>query len=135
MKIEIYLNDIMQEHPGTESVSISNEMELKTWKTHWARECPAHNVCAVPLDAQRVNIQRVFLRPESFGGLLYDPTSAVVYKLDHEAYQLVQYLRDDEEIAAIRTGEKPLATFAKRNNLEEKTVNEFIEQLREYDLW
>jgi hypothetical protein len=136
MKIEIYLKHIFQEYPVTESISISNGMGLKTWQTKYERNCGCRgNVCMVPLDAQRINIQRVFLRSESFGGLLYDPTSAVIYKLDHEAYQLVQDLRNDEEIAAIWRGEKSLATFVKRNNLKEKAVNEFIEQLREYDLW
>jgi len=136
MKIEVYLKHIFQEYPVTESISISKGAGLNTWDTKYERNCGCRgNVCMVPLDAQRINIQRVFLRPESFGGLLYDPTSAVIYKLDQEAYHVVQYLRSDDEIIAIREGEKSLATFAKRNNLDEKAVKEFIEQLREYDLW
>jgi hypothetical protein len=135
MKIEIYLKHIFQEFPVTESISIGGK-GVNTWDTKYERNCGCRgNVCMVPLDAQRVNIQRVFLRPESFGGLLYDPTSAVIYKLDSEAYQLIQSLRNDEEIIAIRKGKKSLAAFAKRNNLKEKAVAEFIEQLREYDLW
>lgn len=136
MKIEVYLKHIFQEYPATETVAIDSNMGLKTWDTKYERNCGCRgNVCMVPMDMQRINIQRVFLRPESFGGLLYDPTSAVIYKLDHEAFQLVQDLRNYAEIAAIRRGEKPLAAFAKRSNVKEKAVSEFIERLREFDLW
>ncbi len=135
MKIEIYLKHIFQEYPVTESLAIKTG-GLNTWDTKYERNCGCRgNVAMPPLDIERVNIQRVFLRPESFGGLLYDPTSAVIYKLDHEAYKLVEHMRGDEEIASIRTGEKPFVAFLKRNNLQEKEVKEFIAQLREYGLW
>lgn len=145
MKIEIYLKHIFQEYPVTESFSIDNTKTIpvdkspgpwKEWKLKYERNCGCRgNVCMPPMDMYRVNIQRVFLRPESFGGLLYDPTSAVIYKLDEEAYQLVQTMRSDEKIADIRQGGRPLAAFVERNNLNKEEVNEFINQLREYDLW
>lgn len=137
MKIEIYLKHIFQEYPVTESISIGNEMGgWNDWNSKYERNCGCRgNVCMPSLDKHRINIQRVFLRPESFGGLLYDPTSAIIYKLDDEAYQLVQILRDDKEIAAVQKGEKPLTSFVKRNNLKEREVNDFVEQLREHDLW
>ncbi len=145
MKIEIYLKHIFQEYPVTESITIgglesspigTDAGPWKEWNAKYERNCGCRgNVCMPPIDMYRVNIQRIFLRSESFGGLLYDPTSATIYKLDKEAYQLVQALQSDKEIAAIRQGGKSFTAFAKRNNLKEKEVNEFIKQLQEYDLW
>lgn len=136
MKIEIYLKHIFQEFATTETIPVSNGLGSNTWDAKYERNCGCRgNVCMPPIDAQRINIQRVFLRSESFGGLLYDPTSAVIYKLDQEAYKLVQALREHTDVASFRAGGKSLATFAKKFNISEKELTEFIEQLREYDLW
>lgn len=145
MKIEIYLKHIFQEYPVTESISIGSAGQApigkdpgpwKEWSSKYERNCGCRGNVAMPtMDIYRYNIQRIFLRPESFGGLLYDPTSAVIYKLDKDAYKVVQALRSYKDIEAIRRGEKSLDGFAKRNKLSVKKVNEFVEQLREYDLW
>ena len=110
MKIEIYLKHIFQEFPVTETISIGNNLGgWNDWSAKYERNCGCRGNVAMPgLDMDRYHIQRVFLRPESFGGLLYDPTSAVIYKLDKEAFKLVQALRSDKDIAAIRRGEKSL---------------------------
>ena len=137
MKIEVYLKHIFQEYPVTESISTGSQLGgWNDWSSKYERNCGCRgNVAMPPIDMYRVNIQRVFLRPESFGGLLYDPTTAVIYKLDREAYRLVETLRSDKDIAAIRKGETPLTSFAKKHKLKETTVSEFVEQLSEHHLW
>lgn len=136
MRIEVYLKHIFQEYPVTESLAISARPGVQTWDLKYERNCGCRgNVAMVPLDVERVYIRRVFLRQESFGGLLYDPTSAVIYRLDHEAYQLVQRLQTDEDVDTMRGDERAIAAFAKRHGLEERGVGEFIAQLEEFNLW
>jgi hypothetical protein len=133
MKIEVYLKHIFQEYPTIESISIN--IGNDNWKKY-ERNCGCRgNVAMPPIDIWRDDFQRVFLRPETFGGLLYDPTSAVIYKLDQEAYRLIELLKKDENRVLMLKDPRRVIEFAKRNNFNDKDVKEMINQLQEYNLW
>ena len=136
MKIEVYLQHIFQEYPVTESITIGvGSHDDPNWKKY-ERNCGCRgNVAHAPIDLSRINIQRVFLRSESFGGLLYDPVSAVIYKLDQEAYDLVKLLQQDEKVVSLKKNEAQITAFSKRHGIQAKALRELINQLEAFALW
>jgi len=137
VKIEVYVQHIFQEYPVTESITIESfgKEGMSGWKKY-ERNCGCRgNVAMVPIDIERINIKRVFLRSEEFGGLMYDPTSAVIYKLDHEAYKLIQLLLQDKDIDLVIKDPKRMTTFAKRYNVKREAISELLSRLKDFFLW
>ncbi len=132
MRIEIFLQHIFQERTVSESTIKDDHCGF-----HYAKNCPCNKVAMPFMDMRSYPIQRVFLREESFGGLLYDPTTGVIYRLDRDAFEVVRRLRQDAEVEILQ--KEPLSVavhkLAKRFGVKKRDLRELMDELRIFGLW
>ncbi len=132
MRIEIFLQHIFQERTVSESTVKGDDGCF-----HYAKNCPCNRVAMPSMDLRSYPIQRVFLREESFGGLLYDPTTGVIYRLDRDAFDVVRRLQQDAEVDILQ--KEPLSVvvrkLAKRFGVKKQALRELMDELRIFGLW
>ncbi len=133
MKIEVYVQHIFQEYPVTESIGgLSFDGDWRKYE----RNCGCRgNVALVPIDISRSAIQRVFLRPEAFGGLMYDPSSGIIFRLDREGFEVMQDLQQNAEVDSIRKSPNAVQIIMEHHRCNEEDLLKFLAVLRDHFLW
>lgn len=135
MKFELYVRHILQEHPDF-------EMPAANWTGRWVKSptygkfCPCKgSVARVPTD-ELSDVMSVFLRSESFGGLMYDSRTTAIYKLDKEAFSLVQDLQSIMNKKSIKKNDPNIESkLSKLLNKDKDTIHVLIKSLQDVNLW
>ncbi|MFQ5981536.1 MAG: hypothetical protein ACE5OZ_25615 [Candidatus Heimdallarchaeota archaeon] len=140
MRFEMYVRHIFQEHAEDYPAM---EIPVADWTGRWTKSptygkyCPCKGAVAmIPHDEELITLQRIFLRSEEFGGLLYDPTTTIIYKLDQEAFTLVQKLQSFmKEKKVDKNDPQLLKLLAEIFDMKLSVISELIHKLKEVNLW
>ncbi|MCE7743678.1 MAG: hypothetical protein GPJ52_00940 [Candidatus Heimdallarchaeota archaeon] len=120
MKIELFLRKINQDRIIEQLKPTKGVDRSVEWIVSWPKSCCILDFSKVP-DSDAVVKPGYLLREEKVGGMLWDPRSNAVYKLDEEAYHTIIEMEHFKDPAKV----------AERVGVNEKEVIEFINQLRE----
>lgn len=88
MKIKLYLKNINQEMIDAGRKIIGNRIGSDTsWVVSWPKSCCVLDF-AIPIPGEEIinPLRGYVMRAEKEGGMMWDPKSGSVYKLDEEAY-------------------------------------------------
>lgn len=121
--MELYLRFIQQEFPDERVVEQPTvSWEYVGWDPYDPR--PLSNCDSeIPKGVKRVNNLKA--RKESFGGLVYDPMTTAVFKVDHDEFRILKLLCK---------GVPPLE-IADVLGLYSGNVESFLDSLKAYELW
>lgn len=139
MRVEVYLRHISQEVTGGDITAGRTLFRVQdaSCVDGYTKNCTCNMVAMPLLDKYSFPLKRAFLREESFGGLMYDTTSGVIYRLDKEAFSVVQRLRMEDDIDDMQRAPIPeTATgLAKRYRIKKQELRELLDELRIFGLW
>lgn len=135
MHIELYLRDIMQDFPDNKS-SLSTCPEncdswndSPPWYNPWTNQ-PWYQT----MDSKIISDSkepaygltgRIKMRKEKFGGIIFDPLTAVVYKADAKAYKFIEL---------VKAGSMP-DEAGRKMKLQHEECNDFLKELKKLGLW
>lgn len=139
MRIEVYLWHIAQEVTGGFTADGGRLFRVQdaSCVDGYVPGCTCNRVVMPQLDRYSRPMKRAFLREESFGGLLYDTTTGVIYRLDKEAFPVVQRLRREDDIDSLQDAPIPetATQLAKRYKINKQELRELLDELRIFGLW
>lgn len=127
MKVELYLTEINQETIGhsfdtdirNESLDSKKNEEIQCCVGEGCcvgeccvRECCVRDCCVgeccvgdeaftKKMHLSKENTNKWLLRKEKFGGLIWEPKSGKIFKLDNEAYEFLTDLKNQEKINTV----------------------------------
>lgn len=124
MKIELYLRSLLQEYPDSFKSATEWPAQWSYHHDYWEQWRYQSQSKTIDLPNGTARIKLLKLREEKFGGLLYDPISTAVFKVDREAFKTLTLLQNglslDQIMDSIRV---PVST-----------LNEFIQKLKDLKL-
>lgn len=139
MRVEIYLRHISQEVAGGEITGSRRLFRVQdaSCVDGYVANCTCNMVAMPLLDRFSRPLKKAFLREESFGGLLYDTTTGVIYRLDKEAFAIVQRLRMEDDLEELQQApiSESVAKLEKRYKIKKQELRELLDELRIFGLW
>ncbi len=139
MRVEVYLRHISQEITGSDITSNRTLFRGQdaSCVDGYVANCTCNRVAMPFLDRYSRPLKRAFLREESFGGLMYDTTTGVIYRLDKEAFSVVQRLRMEDDLDDLQGAPlaKTATMLAGRYKLKKQEMRELLDELRIFGLW
>lgn len=139
MRIEVYLRSISQEVTGTDIAG--NKVFVRVQDAScvhgYEKTCGCNKVAMPFLDRFSHPLKAAFFRAESFGGLMYDTATGVIYRLDQDAFSVVQRLRMEDDLDDLQRAPLPdtVAKLAKRYEAKDQDLREFLDEMRIFGLW
>jgi hypothetical protein len=135
MRIELYLRDVMQDFPDDKyclskySEKSNNWNDSPPWYNPWTNNPWYQTMDSRMLfDSQKAShevTERLKIRREEFGGLLFDPLTAAVYKADAEACNFIEL---------VKAGDIP-DEAGRKMKLQQDQLMDFMKQLEKLGLW
>lgn len=141
MKVELYLRSIMQEHPDVKVMDSGSERTTEqaecgdqrgksweNWKFDWGAHKWRDGELRAPAESSKSDlclhnrIDLLRLRKEKFGGLVFDPTTTVVLKVDEQGFEALNAMKS----------EKDPRTLSKALDIPLRDVEGFVEELGIY---
>ena len=123
MKIERYLESIFQE--------FASETPLAGgWPGKGGCPCQGGGIARPPSESSQSGITNAFLRPEEFGGLLFNPATSSVYSLDNEAFYFLKTIQETPSDQLL-----PIEQLAKKYQIGAEALGALINTLRDASLW
>ena len=92
----------------------------------WAAKLELYRQGEENIRTIEASLNRLIIREEEFGGILFDPVTDRVYKVNKAGYKLVQEM--------LKAGKKPTRTFTSKN-FDTESVAEFTTFLKGAGLW
>jgi hypothetical protein len=139
MRVEVYLWHISQEVTGGDLTSNRTLFRVQdaSCVEGYTKNCTCNRVVMPLLDRYSRPLKSAFLREESFGGLLYDVTTGVIYRLDKEAFSVVQRLRMEEDLDDLQSAplRETVTKLANRYKVKNQELRELLDELRIFGLW
>jgi hypothetical protein len=88
MKVELYLKNINQEMIDAGRISSAKLTGAeRAWTVSWPKSCCVLDFSMPSMGEEVINPVRGFImRAEKEGGMMWEPKTGAVYKLDEEAY-------------------------------------------------
>lgn len=139
MRIEVYLRSISQEATGSDIAG--NRLFIRVQDAScvagYEKNCGCNQPALPFLDRYSHPLKAAFLRAESFGGLMYDTTTGVIYRLDKDAFSVVQRLRMEDDLDDLRRAphSDTVAKLAKRYKAKDHELRELLDEMRIFGLW
>jgi hypothetical protein len=139
MRIEVYLWHIAQEVTSRdiEGNRILVRVQDASCVEGYIKNCGCNKVAMPLLDRYSRPLRRAFLREESFGGLMYDTTTGVIYRLDKDAFSVVRRLRAEDDLDDLQRAPLPdtVAKLAKRYKVKDQELRELLDEMGIFGLW
>jgi hypothetical protein len=139
MRVEVYLWHISQEVTGGDLTNNRTLFRVQdaSCVEGYTKNCTCNRVAMPLLDRYSRPLKGAFLREESFGGLLYDVTTGVIYRLDKEAFSVVQRLRMEEDLDDLQSAplRETVTKLANRYKVKNQELRELLDELRIFGLW
>jgi hypothetical protein len=147
MKIELFMESLNQDYPGITDYRLIRSEDyrriVKDWDLQWDKPWPRD---ANPCDNDAVayipktpfdRFKDLFIRKEPFGGLLYNPSSGRVYKLDTDAFNLIEHLHLSSETEKLQgiSIEQASHKLAGKTKLKAEDIAYLLHDLRMKSLW
>lgn len=139
MRVEVYLRHISQEVTGGDYTGAGRIFRVQdaSCVDGFTKNCTCNMVAMPLLDRYSRPLKSAFLREESFGGLMYDVTTGAIYRLDREAFPVVQRLRMEDDLDDLQRAPIPetVAKLASRYKVKRQELRELLDELRIFGLW
>ena len=139
MRVEVYLRHISQEVAGGDVTGAGRIYRVQdaSCVDGYVKNCTCNMVAMPLLDRYSRPLKSAFLREESFGGLMYDTATGVIYRLDKDAFRVVQRLRMEDDLEEMQPAplSETVAKLASRYRAKEQELRELLDELRIFGLW
>ena len=139
MRIEVYLRHISQEVTGGDIISDQTLFRVQdaSCVSGYEKICTCNKPAMPFLDRYSKPLKKAFLREESFGGLMYDTTTGVIYRLDKEAFSVIQRLRMEDDLDNLQSEplRETVTKLANRYKVKNQELRELLDELRIFGLW
>ena len=138
MRVEVYLRHISQEVIGNRLIDATVvRVQDASCVDGYTKNCGCNMVAMPWLEKVSLPLRRAFLREESFGGLMYDTTTGMIFRLDKDAFAVVTRLRKEDDIEDLQRASvaDTASALAQRYKLKQQEMREFLDELRILGLW